>query len=279
VTGSRLALVFLLGIGTTVSPAPAVGDGPGLFHRKPKMEPARVRQLVEIARSDPDEKKRKAALLELGDADPRVHTEVIPALVVAVRKDTSAAVRATAAEVIGRLPVVFPVAGAALETAVESDPSPAVREAAKQSLWEYHLIGYRSSKGADGFAGQTAEPPIAKPARAKPPVTAEPPAANVVTVAAPLRPTVVATPLPELGPPPGPRVALLPGFFGPRTVLAGSYHPNLTVEPPIAKAARPVAPAPTASAEPPILPRWPEPATVGKPPPIAAYLPPIVSPP
>jgi protein TonB len=276
VTGTRLALALLLGIGTA-APAPA-GDGPGLFNRKPRMEPARVRQLTEIARTDADEKRRLAAVTELANADPRVHTDVIPALVAVVRKDASAAVRATAAEVIGRLPVVFPVAGAALETAAESDPSPAVREAAKQSLWEYHLLGYRSTRGSDGWARQTAEPPIARPAKPRPPVTAEPPPAAVVTVGVPPRPPV-APPVPVVGPPPGPRVALLAGFSDPRTVLSGSRYPNVTVEPPIARPAGPVAPAPAPFAEPPILPRWPEPVTIGKPPPIALDLPPIVTPP
>jgi hypothetical protein len=277
VTGKPLALALLIGMGAA-TPTPA-GDGPGLFNRKQRVEPVRVRQLVEIARTDPDEKKRRAAVLELASADPRVHTDVIPALVAAVRKDASPAVRAAAAEVIGRVQVVFPVAGAALEAAAESDPAPEVREAAKQSLWEYHLLGYRSTKGADGWARQTEEPPIAKPAKPRPPVTTEPPAAVVTVGAPPLPRPLPAPPAPVVGPPPGPRVALLTAFSDPRTVLSGSRYPNLTVEPPIARPTGPTPLPPTPFAEPPILPRWPEPVTAGKPPPIALDLPPIVTPP
>ncbi len=275
-TGSRFALVILLGIGT-VTPV-ALGDGDGPFGRK-RMEPVRVRQLAEILRSDSDEKRRAAAIAELADADPRAQPEVIPALIAALRKDV-AAVRVAAAERLGRFHIVFPQAGEALETAAESDSSQAVRDAAQQALWEYHLNGYRSARGTDRFTWQTVEPPIAKPAKPRL-VTSEPLTAPVVPTAArlPVFPAA-AEPLPMLGLPPGPRVDLLPGFFGPRTVLSGSLHPNLTVEPPIAKPpVQWMIPPPTVSVEPPILPLWPDPVVVEKPPPIAMDLPPIVSPP
>src|SRR4051794_16853638 len=131
---------------------PAMSADGGFFHRKARLDPARVRQLVDIVRADPDEKKRAAAIVELTDADPRVQIEVIPALVAALRKDTSEIVRRASAEVIGRLNIIFPAAGLALEDAAIADPSGAVRGAARQALWEYHLLGYRSAKGGDAFA-------------------------------------------------------------------------------------------------------------------------------
>src|SRR5262245_61807998 len=136
--GTRLTLAIGLGIGI-VAPVAGWGEGGGLFNRKSKVDPARVRQLTEILKSEPDEKKRKAAVAELAETDPRLQLEVIPALTTALRKDPSAAVRSAAADVIGRFNVVFPIAGLALEDAMESDASPTVRNAAKQALWEYHL--------------------------------------------------------------------------------------------------------------------------------------------
>ena len=270
--GTRLTLAIALGVGFA-APIAALGDGGGLFNRKMHVEPARVRQLAEILRSEPDEKKRKAAVAELAEADPRVHPDVIPALAAALRKDASAAVRLSAAEAIGRYKIVFPTAGLALEDAVESDAAASVRGAAKEALWEYHLVGYRSARGFDGFAGQTAEPPIAKLPGPPEPITSEPPTALASTVAVPT-PTLAA--LPPVGPPPGPRAS--PAVTRPGSSLS-AVPPlaNLTVEPPRAKPLMAQVSMPTATTEPPIRLRWPEPITVGKPPPLAVHLPPIVT--
>lgn len=268
-TGTRLALTVAFAVGLV---APAFGQG-GLFNRKPRMDAARVRQLADVLRLDPDEKKRQAAIAELRDADPRVYLDVMPLLSTALQKDASAAVRATAAEVIGRFNIVFPMAGLALESAAETDPSAAVRDAAKQALWEYHLIGYRSAKGADGIAGQTVEPPLAPPARPELPVTAEPPVLPAVAAAAASTPAS----LPPLALPPGPRVSPVRTMPRPLTILSAiPPHPNLTVEPPLAPPSPRSSPALVLADEPPIQPRWPEPAPVGKPPPIARFLPAIV---
>src|SRR5262249_9608506 len=70
-TGSRLALVIILAIGFT---SPAFGQG-GLLNRKQKPDAPRVRQLTEIVRLDPSEKKRQAAVEELAGADPRVQLD------------------------------------------------------------------------------------------------------------------------------------------------------------------------------------------------------------
>lgn len=258
------------------------GDGGSIFSRKPRVDPARVRQLTETLRSDPDEKRRQAAVAELTQADPLVHQDVIPALIAAMRRDV-ASVRTAAAEAVGRFKMVFPLAGSALEATAESDPALAVRTAARQSLWEYHLNGYRSTKGVDAFAAQTVEPPIAKPARTRLPVTMEPPTAAVVTTSARLPVlSAMVTPLPAFGPPPGPRVDVLPRFFNLRPSATRSLHPNLTVEPPVART--PIVWLPpqtplTPSTEPPIIPRYPDPVVVVKAPALARDLPPIVTPP
>jgi hypothetical protein len=275
VIGTRVVLLVLI-----AAPTVATADGDGPLSRRPRLlDAARIRQLADIVRSDPDEKRRKAAVTELGDADPRVHPEVMPSLVAALRKD-AASVRAAAAETIGRFRMVFPLAGDALEQAAESDPSQVVRDAAKQSLWEYHLSGYKSAKGKEAFLSQTAEPPIAKPAGPRPPVTSEPPTAPTIVVAraVPLPPPA-AIPLPPTVSPPGPRVAPITGWNDARTVLTRPSYANLTGEPPLAKLKSPSAPAPKLTSEPPILPRWPEPVVIGHSPSFTLDLPPIVSPP
>lgn len=268
ITALAIGLVFAL-------PASLFGDGGGLFARKQRTDPARVRQLLDIVQTSQDAKKRMAAVAELAAADPRLQTDVIPTIVVALRKDVSPAVRAAAAELIGRYNVAYPTAGLALEDAVEKDPSPVVRDAAQQALWEYHLLGYRSARGANGVLGQTVEPPLAQPAREPGPVTSEPPTALAAQGAVSV-PTPTIAPLPPIGPAPGPRVA--PGLVKTGNALATvPPHPNLTVEPPLARSIASTATTPRATAEPPIRFRWPEPVSTGKAPPLALNLPPIVT--
>jgi hypothetical protein len=247
--------------------AAPVWAGPGLF--KKKIDPARAEALIATLRSDPDEKKRRAAADELGGADSRLTPEVATALVAALRKDASPSVRAEAAESLGQLGQVFPVAGQALEAAASGDRSTLVRLAAKRTLWEYHLNGYRSTKGADGFATQTEEPPIASPAGPRPAVAvipAPPPPASVS-----LRPTPIRSPLPPASGP-GVQAPLPQSSLGPRpfrSVLADLFpgprltnrNPvdvagpprilNLTNEPPVAKRSPvPLPPLPESSASP-----------------------------
>lgn len=209
---------------------PAVG-----FQRKAKVDPARAKHLLEVLRADPDERKRKAAVAELKDADPRAHTDVILGLVASLQRDAAPAVRADAADAIRQFKTIYPLAGLALETAAESDPSAHVRDAAKQALWEYHLAGYRSAKGADGFAGQTPEPPIAKPPLRGGAKTA---VASVVIPAAASKPVeVISLAPPALATPP---VVVPPPEPGVRTIVSSLPPPvlNVTAEPPIAKPVR-----------------------------------------
>jgi hypothetical protein len=259
-TGTRLALALAAASAVT---AASRADGPPGRTQQP--DPARVRVLANILRTDPDEKACRSAVGELAAADPRANPDVMPALLAALKRD-AAAVRAAAAEAIGRFRAVFPAAGQALEAAAESDPSPAVRTAARKSLWEYHLNGYRSPRGGDGFAASTAEPPLARP---RPPA-APTPLPAVVSASA-------AVPLPPASLPYGPRLALLPGLHGPRTIFAPApAGPQRTAEPPVAPRPAPaVRPAP-ASAEPPFAPREVWPVPTGAVPPLALDLPPVV---
>lgn len=257
----------------------------GPFKAK-KVDPARVRPLLEALKSDPDERKRKAAADELGGADAREFPEVATALSNALQKDTSAGVRAEAAQSLGRLDQVFPLAGVALEAAASGDSSPLVRLAAKQTLWEYHLNGYRSPKATDGALAQTVEPPIAAPSGARPVVALipAPPPPSVSLFTPPSLPTAAPAPaaplLPAVGPLFGPR-ASRPSFLselvsGVRSAMPAKPAilkgpppiPNVTSEPPVAK--RPPLPM---LVPPPSIPSVMLPPSVAVPPPTPAAVP------
>ena len=261
VTGTRWTFALLAALVAT-APAPA-----GSFFGKKSKTEAQVKRLTDTLRADPDERRRRAAVAELRDADPRVHADVVPALVTRLQNDPASRVRADAAEAIGQFRVVFPVAGLALETAAEADPVRAVRDSALQSLWEYHLIGYRSAKGADGFAGQTPEPPLARPPAPRPVVSPAaavggPGPVAVVNTVPPAKPAgglpsisakPTFPPLPKMPvsiPAPKPEPDGLPRWpkpSGPRVILTAAPPPQLNVsaEPPIAAPrVLPVAPAP-----------------------------------
>ncbi|HEY3789923.1 MAG TPA: hypothetical protein VGL71_13775 [Urbifossiella sp.] len=239
----------------------------GIFSKKPKSE-AHVKRAIETVRNETDEKKRRAALADLQDADPRTHAEVIPTLIIVLQKDASAQLRALAAEIIGQYRIVYPVAGMALEAAAELDGSRTVRESAQQALWEYHLSGYRSLRGVDGIAGQTAEPPISRPSPMQ--TTVSP----VVKVSVEIPQTMAAAPrrmaeLPPIAPLPSMNVrsatssaAAVRQFRSPLAILrslspaklipakapafGAPVHLSLTPEPPIAlPRVLEIAPAPT----------------------------------
>jgi hypothetical protein len=242
------------------------------WFRLPRLEPARVRYWAEKLRTEKDPALRLEALRRLAEADPRVHADVLPALVAALRYDPSPALRQAAAETLGQFPVLFAQAGLALEEALEQDPVVAVQEAARQALWNYHLLGYRSSKGAGGFVGQTEEPPLAPQPAGLHQSEAMPPLPSTRRIASPW-----SSSLPPL---------LSPSsrlFWSSPLVTREAASPSSTLvgtggtpEPPLAR----TPPPPTWTihlTEPPLrtVLREPPPRLL-QPPPIAAALPPIV---
>ncbi len=232
-TVTRVALLALIvALGSRVDANPFWSRGKG-------KSDSQVRQLVTTLRTEPDEKRRRAAITDLRDAEPRTQADVVPALIATLQRDPAAQVRADAAEALGNYRTVFPLAGAALETAAEADPAPVVRDMAKQALWEYHLLGYRSSRGSDGFLGQTPEPPVAARPQPRPVAVLQPPAPAIV----PAR--VELPPLPRVEPPttvsayrpPTADELPMPAPTGPRIVFttAPPVRLNLTEEPPLAR--------------------------------------------
>jgi hypothetical protein len=201
------ALLVPLVLATAVTPAPA-----GLFSRKPKANPAeRVPELLIQLKTSPDESVRSAAAEELRQYDPKAFPEIMTGLIDALGRDASPAVRSEAAASLGKLRPISQQAGYALEQAQANDGAMRVRLSARQSLWQYHLVGYRSGKppenpanankasatvsappgpstpaaamprspaprGTPNYARETPEPPLAVPPSAGP---ASPPAVPV----------------------------------------------------------------------------------------------------
>lgn len=163
------------------------------FTKKTKPTPAeRVPELIKTLRSDGDEHKRCAAAEELRQYDPAQFPEMIPALIDALMNDSKPAVRADAAQTLGKLRPVNQVAGAALEQASAKDASMRVRLQARSSLLQYRWAGY-SPKPKEEPAAQSKEPPLAP--------EAPPPAQPVQSRLVPVPATV---PVPSGGPKPLP---------------------------------------------------------------------------
>ena len=184
------ALAATVALGSA-SPAFAFDLGLGLFKKKPvgpSAAPAKsdtstkVKQLVATLQADTDIERRKAAAEALRTHDPRNNPDLIPALVTVVQKDPSPEVRALAAETIGLYKSLYPVAASALDVAEKTDPDAAVRAAAKNALWQYHLNGFKPSAPLASTTGQSSEPPLATPKPSPiPTVVAVKPPAPVAT--------------------------------------------------------------------------------------------------
>lgn len=157
----RLILAALLAAVLT-GPAPASG----IFGRKSnKSDTEQATILIATLKSSPDDRKRAAAAAELGKLDARVSPEIVPVLLEALGRDMSAAVRAEAAESLGKVRPINMQVGFGLEQALANDGSMKVRLAARTSLWQYRLHGFRgNATRPDTMVGsQTREPPIAGP--------------------------------------------------------------------------------------------------------------------
>jgi len=154
----RLLLVCTV-IASQAAPAHA-----GIFRKTPKPDPnQRVPELLKVLKDHGEERKRADAAEELRDYDSRAFPDLMPALIDAMQNDPSSLVRSQAANSIGRLRPISQQAGFALEQTLQNDSSWRVRVAARTTLWEYHLLGYRSGKPPEKVLEQTEEPPLADP--------------------------------------------------------------------------------------------------------------------
>jgi hypothetical protein len=153
----------------------------------------RVPELINTLMTSGDENKRSEAVEELRQYDSGQFPQIVPALIEVLANDKKPAVRAEAAQSLGKIRPVSQQAGQALEQALK-DGSARVRLQARSSLLQYHWAGYRN----DG-----------KPAT--PPPTVNPPAVNSPAAAppAPMQvkeppPVVPSTKEPPLASPPPP---------------------------------------------------------------------------
>jgi hypothetical protein len=165
---------------------------------KPPAE--RVPELISIALTNGDENKRSEAVEELRQYDLGQFPQILPALVEVLTNDKKPAVRAEAAQSLGKIRPVSQQAGQALEQALSKDTSMRVRLQARTSLLQYHWAGYRSDGKPASMPAppQTKEPPLAAPQTKEPPVAPSPtqpaakPAPSPATPASP-RPPIINT--------------------------------------------------------------------------------------
>jgi hypothetical protein len=153
----------------------------GIFFGRKNKKPTpaeRVPELLAVVKTDGDESKRAAAAQELRQYDPGQFPMILPVLIDVLLTDSKPAVRAEAAQSIGKIRPISQQAGLALEQALTNDSSMRVRLQARSSLLQYHWSGYHSVR-KDDLVPQTKEPPLADDKT--PPIistTAPPPATN-----------------------------------------------------------------------------------------------------
>lgn len=134
----------------------------GIFFHKTKTDPAqRVPELIGILRSDPSDDKREAAAEELRQYDPKTYPDIVPALTQALQSDSKSAVRAEAAQSLGKLRPISQEAGQALQIAASSDAALRVRLQARSSLLHYQMGGFRSKVTGPELGPINQEPPLA----------------------------------------------------------------------------------------------------------------------
>ena len=226
----------LLTVGALALPAPA-GI---LFGKKTKPNPAeRVPELIVIVKTDKDESKRVAAAEELRQYDPAAYTDIVPVLIDVLMNDSKPAVRAEAAESLGKLRPVSQEAGWALEQAQDKDSSWRVRTKARYVLMTYHWAGYHTDpklKDGPAIANPKDQPPekgkVVMPAPGGNPTpgrarrtrsSSRRSRGAEAPVAPPVRPTTGETPAPPLADPAeaGRAPPLPPGPSQPRPVITG----------------------------------------------------------
>lgn len=154
----RTLLLAVLFVAALASPAP----GQGFFKKKPTEKPnpaERLTQLITTLKTDQDEAKREEAAIELRHFDPKTYPEVIPVLIECLQSDPKPAVRMEAAQSLGRIRPISQQAGWALEQASSKDSSTRVRLQARSSLWYYRLNGYRSEGKLDETPAAAQNPP------------------------------------------------------------------------------------------------------------------------
>lgn len=156
----RLRALWLVPL--ALLPILACSSYAGVFFGKKNKNPSpaeRVPELLAQVKTDGDESKRAAAAQELRQYDLQQYPMIVPVLADVLLTDKKPAVRAEAAQSIGKLRPLSDQGGMALEQALANDPSMRVRLQARSSLMQYHWSGYHSVR-KDDLVSQTKEPPL-----------------------------------------------------------------------------------------------------------------------
>jgi HEAT repeats len=137
----------------------------GLLRRGPRPNPAEhVPALIKTLASDLDDRRRADAASDLKEFDPKTFPDIIPALIEALKNDSSVPVRREAANSIGKLRPISQIGGYALEQAEMNDPAIGVRAIANIHLKIWVIRdGYKKGRMPDPLANQTEEPPLVDP--------------------------------------------------------------------------------------------------------------------
>jgi hypothetical protein len=161
----------------------------------------RVPELINTLMTSGDENKRSEAVEELRQYDPGQFPQIVPALIEVLANDKKPAVRAEAAQSLGKIRPVSQQAGQALEQALK-DSSARVRLQARSSLLQYHWAGYRNDgkpatppPAANSPVATTPAPPPAKEPPPAVPSTKEPPLASPPPPAPTTQPPAAAPPV------------------------------------------------------------------------------------
>jgi hypothetical protein len=130
----------------------------------------RLNQMISIAKTDPSESRRAAAIKELRQYDLRTYPQIMGILVDLLQTDSDSSVRAEAAESLGKMRPISQQAGWALQKASTSDSSTRVRWQARAALIQYQMAGYQPRQANQPPQGMptSAEPPLATPITATP---------------------------------------------------------------------------------------------------------------
>ncbi len=223
----RLILPAVLIVGGAALPAQAQ-----IFARKPRLA-MEVPELIATAKTDPDERRRAAAVEQLRDSDLRAYPDITGVLIDLMLNDTKPSVRLEAVRSLARVRPVSQLIGQAMQQVASNDDNWRVRFQARSAML---MMGYRGSETKNAAASPTKvtydEPPLANPlanAMAKPNLPQPMPVGGIPTRGPDIVPdsnsrqppsgmaVSVPRPLPSTPPAPVPLPAAGPGFMPPLT--------------------------------------------------------------
>jgi hypothetical protein len=131
---------FTLALGIWLPLAALAPAQAGIFGKKEKKDlVTHVIESLAALKNNPDADKRAEAAEDLREIDPTAFPEIVPALIEAMQKDSSSAVRREAAQTLGKLRPTSVEVLQALEVAEEKDNSAMVRWQARRAQWGYQV--------------------------------------------------------------------------------------------------------------------------------------------